>query len=176
MPDLDVLQELQTYLVAQGIGVAPFNPKPADGVQTTTIWTYPRDGAVLPRNIAKVNGVLQGETTVTLVDTNLRSPSSLEPWMTETFVDVIVRSPQAFTGKLVQRAIRDLLMPNDAVGGRHQWMMGALLVEMSDEWRGDQVLPQRQAVGESDSHATYDRVASYRFQCRRKILAGLTIP
>jgi hypothetical protein len=174
--DLDVLQELQTYLVAQGIGVVPFNPKPADGVQVTTIWTYPRDGAALPRNIAKVNGVLQGETTVTLVDTNLRSPSSLEPWMQEAFVDVIVRSPQAFTGKLVQRAICALIAPGDLPGGRHQWMMGALLVETSTEWRGDQPLPQRQAVGESDSHATYDRIASYRFQCRRKILAGTTFP
>ena len=55
-------------------------------------------------------------------------------------------------------------------------MMNNLLVEQSLEWRGDQELPQRQSVAEADAHVTYDRVQSFRFRCRRKILAGLTLP
>lgn len=176
MADLDVLQELQAYLITEGVGVVPFNPPPADGVEVTSIWLQPRDGAALPRNVAKVNGVLKGETMVALVDTNLRSPSSLEAWMVETFVDVIVRSPQAFTGKLIQRQIKELIMPTNSTGGRKQWMMNSLLVETSDEWRGDQPLPQLRGVSAMDAHVTYDRVASYRFSCRRKVLAGLAFP
>jgi hypothetical protein len=176
MPVLDVLQEMQAYLIAQGIGVAPFTPAPAAGVETVSIWLDPRDGAPLPRNIVQVAGVLKGEIIVSLTDTTRRSPSALEPWMSETFIDVTVRSPQQFPGMLVQRSIRDLLMPNDAVGGRWQWMMGALLVENSIEWRGDQPLPHRQALGAADPHLTYDRSAGYRISCRRKVLAGLSLP
>ncbi len=173
MPELDLLAELQSYLVTQGIGVRPSAPVPAS---SASIWTYPRDGAALPRNVTKVNGAYVGETTVTLIDTNLSGPSELEAWMAEIFVDIIVRSPNAGTGKLVQRAIKGLLVPFDAHGGRKQWLMHDLLVENSIEWRGDQPLPQRQAVSEGDAHLTYDRVASYRFSVRRKILAGLTLP
>lgn len=176
MADLIVIEELQAYLVAQGVGIAPASPPPAAGVELVTIWTAPRDGAALPRNVAKVGGRWQGESTVTLTDTLGRSPSALEEWMTETFIDVVVRSPRAQTGKLLQRQIHALIVPFGATGGRKQWLMNSLLVEQSLEWRGDQPLPQRQAVAENDRHATYDRVQSFCFRCRRKILAGLTIP
>jgi hypothetical protein len=52
-------------------------------------------------------------------------------------------------------------------------MMGSLLVEYSTPWRGEQPLPiaRGQDAGESNL-VTFDRVASYRFGCRRKSLAG----
>ncbi len=165
MADLVVIEELQTYLIAQGIGQ---HPNAAVSLTLPSIWTLPRDGAPLPR---------EGENaTITLRDQVIRGAGPLEAWIDEAFVDVIVRARQAGAGKLLQRRIKDLIVPFDAHGGRKQWMMGALLVEQSREWRGDQELPQRQSVAESDRHLTYDRVASFTFRCRRKILAGLTLP
>jgi hypothetical protein len=163
--DLIVIEELQAYLVAQGVGQLP---GAAPSLTLASVWMAPRDGAPLPRD---------GENaTVTLTDTMLRSPSDLEAWMSETFVDVVVRSRQPSPGKLIQRAILGLIVPFGAHGGRKQWMMGNLLVEGSTEWRGDQVLPQMRSIAQTDAHLTYDRVASYRFSCRRKVLAGLSLP
>lgn len=165
MPDYIATEQLLTYLVAQGVGQR-WTTAPSLTVPLVTL--LPRDGAPLPRDGENV--------TVTLVDTNLRGPPGLEAWIEEAFIDVIVRSRQPSAGKLVQRQIKGLLHPYDSNGGRKQWMMGALLVESSREWRGDQPLPQRQAIGESDPHVTYDRIASYVIGARRKILAGLTVP
>lgn len=165
MADLVVIEELATYLVAQGVGQ---RPSATPSLTVPSIWLLPRDGAGLPRAGENV--------TVTLSDTNILGTPGLTAWLEETFVDVIVRSKQASAGKLVQRQVKLLLVPWDAHGGRKQWMMGGLLVEASNEWRGDQILPQRQDVGATDPHATYDRVASYRFTVRRKILAGSTLP
>lgn len=174
MPDLIVVQELQTYLVAQSVGQLP---GVAASLTVPSIWTEPRDGAALPRNIARdVNGRWIGETTVTIKDPMLGSPSNLEAWIEESFIDIIVRSPQSATAQMIHRQIRGLLHPFDSHGGRKQWMMGALLVESSSQWRVEQAMPQRQAVTENDPHQTFDRVASYRFSVRRKILAGLTVP
>lgn len=176
MPDLDVLTELQTYLVAQGVGSKPVNPPPATGVAITTIWLYPRDGAALPRNLTKASGTWAGETTVTLIDTNRMGPPNLGAWLEETFVDVVVRSPQAGMGKLVHRSIKGLISPLGDAYGRKHWTMNDLLVEYSREWNGEQPLTQRQNIAAADPHSTYDTVAGYMFGCRRKILAGLTIP
>ncbi len=171
MPDYVVIEELQDYLVAQGIGQ---RPSVAPSLTVPSIWLAPRDGAPDLRSVA---GVLAENVTVTLIDTMFRSPNGLEPWLEESFVDVIVRSRHAGAGKLVQRRIRDLIEPgNTSLGGKKNWMMGDLRVEYSRMWRGDQPLPQRQATSESDPHVTYDRVASYMFGCRRKVLAGLSIP
>lgn len=165
MPDLIVIEELQDYLVAQGVGQLP-SAAPSTGLPVVIL--APRDGAPLPRT---------GENaTITLIDTMLRAPTGLEPWLEETFVDVIVRSRTASPGKLIQRTIHGLIAPFDQTGGRKNWMMGALRVEYSTEWRGDQPLPTREAVTESNPRITYDRVQSFRFGCRRKILAGLSIP
>ncbi len=165
MPEMIVIEELQSYLVTQGIGQLP---GAAPSTLLPSIWLAPRDGSPLPR--------IGENITVTIIDTNLASPPGLMAWIDETFVDIIVRSRQASAGKLVQRSIKKLLVPFDAHGGRKQWMMNDLLVEASIEWRGDQPLPPRQNVGETDARVTYDRVASFRFACRRKILAGLTLP
>lgn len=174
MADLHVIEQLQTYLVAQGIGQ---RPSAAVSLTIPSIWKQPRDGAALPRNLAKdASGRWIGETTIALSKTLGRDPSNLEPWMEEAFIDVIVRSPQADTAEAVQRAIKLLIAPWDQLGGRHQWLMGALLVETSDQWRGDQELPKLRAREAADAHATYDRVQSFRIVCRRKILAGLTLP
>jgi hypothetical protein len=166
MPDYHVIEELQDFLVAQGVAQLPST---AVSLTVPSVWTPPRDGAPLPRTGENV--------TITLVDTMLRSPSGLEPWLEETFVDVIVRARTAAPGKLVQRTIKNLIVPYDSsLGGRKQWTMGDLLVEYSTEWRGDQPLPMPQNVTSQDPHITYDRVQSFRFGVRRKRLAGLSIP
>lgn len=165
MAELILLEQLHAYLIAQGVGQAP-NADPS--LTVPSIWMAPRDGAKLPRDGENI--------TVTLVDTMLRAPSSLEEWMTETFVDIIVRSRNPTPGKLLQRQIHKLIVPWGSVGGRKMWTMGAILVECSTEWRGDQPLPERQSVLTGDPHVTYDRVQSFKFDVRRKILAGLTIP
>lgn len=170
MADLFVIQELQTYLVAQGIGQLP---GATPSLTHPSIWLQPRDGAP---DLRQSSGTYLEAATVTLIDTTTGQPSPLEEWVTQTFVDIIVRSRTAGPGKLIHRRIEELLVPYDGSQGRRQWMMNNLLVESSTQWRGDQPLPQRQDISAGDPHLTYDRVASYRFVARRKILAGLTIP
>jgi hypothetical protein len=151
--ELILVEELQTYLVAQGVGVLPADADPA----LTTIILSPRDGYLRPRKGKEA-------ATVTLVDTQLGSVQELEAWIEESFVDVIVTAPNNGTVKLIHRVIRNLIHPIEGHGGRKQWMAGALLIELSTVWRGEQPLAQDDAV--------YVRTASYRFQVRRKALAG----
>lgn len=166
MAELIVIEELMDYLIAQGVAQ---DKNTAVFTSVPSIWLDPRDGAPLPRD---------GEgAVITLRETLTIPPSSLEEWMMRTTVDVIVRARTARPGRLIQRQIHNLLVPYaDSSGGRKQFTIGALLVERCWEWRGDQPLPQRQSIGETDPHRTYDRVASYMFDVRRKILAGLTLP
>lgn len=171
MADLLVAQELQSFFVAQG---AAQLPSTSPSLTIPAVWLQPRDGAPLPRNLAKdSNGRWIGETTITIQDPMLGSPSNLEEWMEEAFLDIIVRSPQSATAQLTHRVIRNLIVPVGSSGGQKMWMCNDLLVEYSDEWRKEQEAPQLRSVAEHDPHSTYDRVASYRFMCRRKSLAGL---
>lgn len=153
MAELIVGEELQTYLVAQAIGQLP---GAAVSLTIPSIWLAPRDGAPQPRS---------GENaTVTLIDT-LQSPAStLEAWIEETFVDVIVVARQNSAAKLLHRTIRNLIHPNSAHGGQQHWVMNNLHVEYSTIWRGEQPLYQ--------DDVAYSRTASYRFGCRRRALAG----
>lgn len=169
MPDYLVAQELQSYLVAEGVAQLPAE---APSLTIPSIWLQPRGGAPLPRNLDKNAGRWVGETTITINDPMLGSPSNLEEWMEESFIDILVRATQSATAQLTHRSIRGLLVPIGSSGGKKMWMMNNLLVEMSDEWRKEQEVAQLRSLGEKDPHATYDRVASYRFQCRRKSLAG----
>lgn len=157
MPDLIVVEELQDYLVAQGVAQQPSD---APSIVIPSVWLAPRDGAPAPRTGENV--------TITLVDTMLAPAAELEAWIEEAFVDVIVVARQNATAKLTHRVIRDLIHPVEAHGGRFQWQMAALLVEYSTIWRGDQPLYQ--------DNQTYSRVASYRFGARRKVLAGNGAP
>lgn len=155
MPELILVEELQDYLVTQGVGTLP-TQKGSESVTVPSVWLMPRDGAPSPR--------VDGETIITLNDAQLGSSNVLEAWLEEAFVDVIVASKNAGTVKLVHRAIRNLIHPVEAHGGRKQWMMGDLEVEFSTIWRAEQPLAQ--------SDAAYWRTASYRFCVRRKALAG----
>ena len=152
-----LVEELQDYLVAQGIGYLP-DHAPSDVLPR--IYLIGREGAKLPE--------APETTTVTIHDTLLAPAAPLVAWVEEAFVDVIVRSTNAGTAKLTQRAIRDLIHPNAAHGGKKAWEMGALHVEYSTIWRGEQDLPPDP---QADVH-TYDRVQSFRFGCRRTALAG----
>lgn len=158
-----VIEELQTFLVAQGVGQLP---SAAPSTAVPSIWLQPRDGAPEPRRNAA--GQWTEATTITLVDTALAAPHQLEAWLEECFVDVIVRSRQAPAGKLTHRTIRGLLHPIESHGGRKQWAMGALTVEYSTLWTSEQPMG-------ADEH-TYWRKAGYRFGARRKVLAGLPYP
>ncbi len=165
MADLIVTEELLAYLVAQGVA------QRASAAPSTTlplIVLAPRDGAPLPRT---------GENdTITLIEWMPGPTSELAAYVEETFVDVMVRSRQNRACKLIHRRIRELLVPYGAYGGRKGWDMGSLHVESSTIWSGDQPLTQRQLRTEADPHRTYDRHARFRFEVRRKLLAGLTLP
>lgn len=165
MADLIVIEQLHVYLVAQGIAQAP---SVAPSLTVPSVWRKTRDGAPLPRAGEKI--------TIELAKSGERGQLGLEAWLDDTYVDVIVRSVDPAAGELVQRRIKDLIEPLGSLGGRKNWMMGSLRVEYSRTWRGAQPLSQRQSVAERDPHRTYDSVASFMFGCRRKILAGLTIP
>lgn len=157
MANLIVVEELQSYLVAQGVAQLPAG---APSTTLPSLWLAPRDGAPAPRTGENV--------TITLVDTLLAPAAELEAWIEEAFVDVIVVARQNAAAKLAHRVIRDLIHPIEAHGGRTNWPMGALLVEYSTTWRGEQPLYQ--------DNQTYSRVASYRFGARRKVLAGSGAP
>jgi hypothetical protein len=153
MTDLLVVNEFRAYLIEQGVGRDGSDPSPT----IPSVWTQPRDGALMPR---------EGEgATVTLV-ASVGPPNSLESWMEEAFVDVIVRARAAGEGELIHRSIRALVVPPDDPGGRKMWMMGALLVECSEPWRPEQPLPP------VEGGLTYDRVQSFRFLARVKALRG----
>ena len=163
MADLSVVDELRDYLIAQGIGHAQ---DAAVSLTVPSVWISPLDGIPLPRT---------GENqTITLRDTRLQAASTLEAWIEETFIDVVVRSRSEPEGTFLHRAIRGLLISaNDAAGMKRMWAMAGINpVEYSGEWRGEQPLP---APTDRDV-TTYDRVASYRFGVRRKVLAGLSYP
>lgn len=158
MPELFVAEELQDYLVAQGVAQLP---AAAPSATLPSVWLAPRDGTPEPR---------PPETaTISIVEANTGVRNDLEAWIEESFVDLYVRATNNGAAKLLQRQIRALIHPNDAYGGRHMWMMSDLLVEYSTVWRGDQPVEQDQY--------TYTRVQGLRFGCRRKALAGLpTVP
>jgi hypothetical protein len=166
---LHIVEELQTYLVAQGVGPLP-NSAPSSAIPS--IWIQPRDGARLP---GKPRGSYSAEAakvetaTITLVDTQLGSPigNGLEAYIDEAFVDVIVRSKTAAPGKLIHRTIRGLLHPAGDLFGRKGWLMNQAHVEYSNIWRAEQPLPM---ALDADVQ-TYDRVASYRFGVRRANLS-----
>lgn len=153
MAELILAEELQDYLVTQGVGQLP---DAAASATVPSIWLAPRDGAPQPRKNENV--------TITLVDAQLGASNALEAWLEESYVDVIVVARNSGTAKLVHRVIRNLIHPIEAHGGRKQWLMGQLKVEFSTVWRAEQPLAQ--------SDVAYARTASYRFQCRRKALAG----
>jgi hypothetical protein len=156
VPDMLVIDELRAYLLAQGLCQ---DQNAAPSAVLPSIHRAPRKGAPEPR-------VDKGElATITLADTLLTAPSDLAPWMEEAFIEVIVRSKAAAAGELLQRTIRGLLVPDNAIGGRKLWTMNNLLVEYTTLWRGDQSL--------GASEVSYARTQSFRFGCRRKSLAGL---
>lgn len=157
MPELILIEELRAYLITQG-AVQAQNATPSTALPS--IWLDPREGAPEPR---------QGENvTVTLVDMMLAGPSGLDGWMEDTFVDVIVRSRTKSPGVLAHRVIRNLLAPINDHAGRKLWTMNDLLVERSTMWR-----PEQPVVFNDPQLRTYTRTAAYRFEVRRKALAGL---
>lgn len=159
MADLILIEQFRDYLVTQGVASMPDDVDPS----TPTVWLEPRDGAPQPRRDASTDALLEA-ATITLNDTQLGSPNVLEAWLEEAFVDVIVVASHSRVCKLLHRTIRDLIHPIEAHGGRKMWTMGVLQVEQSTIWRPEQSLYQ--------DAKTYSRVASYRFECRRKALAG----
>lgn len=162
MSSLIVVEQLQTYLIEQGIGQ---HPDTAPSLTVPSIWTMPRKGAKMPRKPDK-GGRLLENMTVTLHDQNLAGPPGVAAWLEDTFVDVTTRSINPAEGKLLHRTIAGLLAPIGKVGGRKHWTMHELLVQESRIWRREQALPP------VEGGTTYDRVASYQFRCARSTLAA----
>lgn len=160
MPDLLVLDELLAYLVAQGVAQRPSDPASLD---LPSVWRQPRDGAPEPRKNAST-GELAEHATITLVAAQAGPPTERgDEAIEEALVDVVVRARDNQTAQLLQRQIRALLHPPDAPYARRLWGMGALLVESSRIWRGDQPV---------DSGEFYTRTQSFVIAARRKALAG----
>lgn len=156
MADLFVVEELFAYLISQGVAQPPDQPP---STSLPGVWRRPRTGAPEPRDGENV--------TITLVATRIAPPSTLSDVLEETYVDVIVRARTEQPAMVTHRRIRELIVPIGAQGGRRQlWMMNQLLVEASWIWRGEQPLPM------PEDSKTFDRVASYCFECRRKALIG----
>lgn len=163
MPGLIVIEELKSYLVAQGVGQPVDGPDPS--VNMPSIWTQPRQGAPMPRK-PKGGGDWLERATVTLRDQNLTGPPGIAAWIEDAFVDITVRAVNAGECKLLHRTIAGLISPIGQIGGRKHWMMNQLLVQESRIWRREQELPSVEG-GE-----TYDRLASYQFRCARSTLAA----
>ncbi len=167
MPDYHVVDELLAYLLAEGVGV-DFN---TPSLVLPCLLADPIDGAPAPRAGQEV-------ATVTLRDTMLAGPAGgAEAYIEESFVDVIVRALDPATAKLIHRSIRGLLHPIGDNHGRQLWTMGGLLVELSTMWRAEQPLDEAsdQLSGSGSARPDpvgWSRIASYRFEVRRKALAG----
>lgn len=153
MADLIVSEQCHAYLIAQGVGQHPDDPP---SLAVPSIWLAPRDGAAQPRDGEKA--------AITLVDTVSGTSPLNEDYMEESFLSVVVAATQNNACKLLHRQIRNLLQPAGPPWGRHHWTMGALLVEYSYCWRGDQPI--------RSDRVAYWREASYAFGCRRNALAG----
>lgn len=161
MADLLAHRELKAYLIAQGVAVDP-NTAKANGVQVLpSVWLLPEDGAPQPRS---VNGTSLEPATITLSMQNFPPPDQGGD-LEDAYIDVIVRAKDEPTAMLLHRQIRGLVIDvNHPRGMKWGWMMNNLRVEYSTTWRVEQSLGQ--------DKVSYDRVASYRFGCRRKSLAG----
>lgn len=162
MTDLIVSTELQDYLVAQGIGHLP---DAAPSLALPVIYDNPPDGAPEPRRGPRDGNPLE-TATISLFEILAAVDGPLAAWLTETFIEVVVRSADDTTSKLLHRRICDLLAPIEGHGGRHMWTMGALLVERSYQTKPEQPLPRQE-------DRFQDRVCTYAFCCRRKSLAGM---
>jgi hypothetical protein len=162
--NLIVSRELQDHLIAQGIGQS-WDAAPS--LTVPTVFDNPPDGAVEPRRGAR-DGALLETSTISLFEILDGPALELGAWLQETFIEVVVRSDDDETSKLIHRRIRDEIEPIAAHGGRAQWLMGALLVERSYQSKPEQSLPRQE-------DRFVDRVCTYAFNCRRKILAGLPI-
>jgi hypothetical protein len=162
---LDVAEELQAYLIEEGIGV---HPNDADGAATIIV-NQPRDKAPQPLKdgSAKFGTKLLGDATVTINMIMPARPNAQDFAIDESFIDIIVRARQNAAAKMLLRQIRGLLNPRNSVGGKRMWKMGAIdPVELCLPWRGAQL------VGSDEN--SYDWNESYMFQVRRAILDGET--
>lgn len=162
MSDLIVSTELQTFLVAQGIGQMPDAPP---SLVLPAIFDNPKNYAPEPRRGPR-DGPLLENATITLADVITTPADGLEAWLEEAFVEVVVRADDDHVAKLLHRRIRDLIVPITSHGGNHYWQMAGLLVERSFQSKPEQPL-------RSLENRFTDRVATYGFSCRRKVLAGL---
>lgn len=161
MAELDVAEELQAYLVAQGVGKLPAD---ADGEHPVIILA-PRDGAPQPQKDG--SGRFGQVSTVTITTILAARPNPLDFAIDESFIDLVVRARTNGAAKLLLRQIRGLLNPNSAIGGKRMWQMGAINpVECCLPWRG------AQPIGADEN--SYDWSESYMFSVRRAILGGAT--
>ncbi|HZP14707.1 MAG TPA: hypothetical protein VFA96_02705 [Nocardioides sp.] len=161
--DLFVNQELQAHLIALGLAQHPDDPP---STTLPSVWLMPYDGAPQPRP-DRLGGFAEN-ATITISEMDFAAPNQPAD-LEEAYVDILIRARNEAMAKLLHRQIRGVIIdPRDTAGMRRMWTMGALLVEYSTTWRVEQTVA-------ADNVST-DRTCSYRFGCRRKILAGTTYP
>lgn len=149
MADVFVLEELAAELVTQGICRA---------------WQTTANG--LPQVIRderygtpEPQGKAFEDAIVGLVRTDQVPPAPLEGFLEQAVVDVIVRAYKAQDAELIGRQIRGLL--NDR---RQGYFLGALRIEYSYLWQGDQRL--------GADETSYTRRQSFVICARSLSLAG----
>lgn len=156
MADLIVTEELQDFLVAQGVVQRP----PGDA-SLPVIWLDKRDGAPEPRPFTSTGSVdADGvKVTVTLRRSGTAALPVLTAWLEAPVVDVIVRAWKSPQGELVQRQIRNLLHEKKML------QIGDLQTEWIAVWRGAQPV--------AADETSYTTVQSFVIEARVKALAGL---
>lgn len=157
-----VTEELQSYLVNEGVGQLPeADPSPT----VPSIWTNPRYGAVMPRISLETPAEWLENVTVTVADGQLQGPPGLASYLLDTFVIITTRARKEAEGILLHRQIRSLLHPpGSPIAGRCKWQMNDLAVLYSRIWRTEQPLPP------IENGLTYDRTAWYLIECARSDL------
>lgn len=148
MSDLIAVEELRTYLVAQGV-VRSWQAT-ANGLPQCIL--NPRDGAPEPQ------GEDYQDATVTLARIGQVPPNVQEEFLEDALVECIVRAYRSPDAEMIQRRIRAQL------NGLRLFTMGSLIVEWARVFTGDQPL--------GSDETSYTRMQTFLIQARVRSLAG----
>jgi hypothetical protein len=146
--ELIAIEELRTYLVAQGV-VRNWGDA-ANGLPQCIL--APRDGAPEAQGQAYQDGV------VTLAKIGQQPPVVQEEFLEAALVECVTRAYRAVDAELIQRRVRAKL------NGLRLFTMGSLIVEHAQVFAGDQPL--------GSDETSYTRMQTFLIQTRVKSLAG----
>jgi hypothetical protein len=147
--DLIVIEELQAYLVAQGVVRAWGGA--ANGLPQCIL--APRDGAP-----EASSGKAYENAVVTLTKIGQVPPVVQEEFLENALIECVTRAYRAVDAELIQRRIRATL------NGLRLFTMGSLIVEHAQVFAGDQPL--------GSDETDYTRMQTFLIEARVRSLAG----